>query len=234
MSDVTDASSGSQTELVLQQLTDLIMRCELPPGEWVSEKQLAELTGFGLAPVRSAMARLRHDGLLIAVPRVGYQVAPMTLEDVVDLYDVWSVVGAAIVERAARRATAEQMAAYEALQRSLRKQQRARKISAVEVAARTFELVVEMAQSRRLAGLFEKFSVDLGRCLAVATSASQEMNAVVMEADQMLLAIQEHDPETALEGFKTFVEANRRIVVDVLLASPGIADAPLRLPARPA
>ena len=47
-------------------IADLVLR----PGEPLSEAVLTRRFGFGRMPVREAVDRLRHDGLLLAVPGV--------------------------------------------------------------------------------------------------------------------------------------------------------------------
>lgn len=65
-----------------------IIQCRLRPGARVSEAQLTATTGHGKAAVRAALQRLAHEGLVIAVPRQGYQISTVTAQDVIDLFDV--------------------------------------------------------------------------------------------------------------------------------------------------
>src|ERR671932_760427 len=71
-----------------ERLRHAIMRLELAPGAGVSEAELVERFGFSKAAVRAALARLRADGLVVAEPRRGHVVAPLTLRDVLEIYDL--------------------------------------------------------------------------------------------------------------------------------------------------
>ena len=51
-----------------------IVRLELPPGAAISEQQLVDAYGLTKASVRSALARLRRDGLVASAPRRGHVV----------------------------------------------------------------------------------------------------------------------------------------------------------------
>ena len=53
----------------------------------MSEAQLVERFGFTKAAVRAALARLRAEGLVLAEPRRGHVVAPLTMRDVLEIYD---------------------------------------------------------------------------------------------------------------------------------------------------
>jgi DNA-binding GntR family transcriptional regulator len=81
--------------------------CRLAPGERITERVLAERFGFGLSPIRKALLRLDSEGLVSTRPRSGYRVAPLTVEDVDNIFDAWSVLGSAIIRRAAERCTEE-------------------------------------------------------------------------------------------------------------------------------
>src|SRR5919197_3998294 len=65
-----------------------IVRLELAPGSPVSEAQLVARFGFSKAAVRAALARLRVEGLVMAEPRRGHVIAPVTLRDIREIYDL--------------------------------------------------------------------------------------------------------------------------------------------------
>jgi DNA-binding GntR family transcriptional regulator len=62
-----------------------ILKCTLGPGEQVTEAQLADRYRLGRAPVRAALHGLAKIGLVRAIPRRGYLIAPITTEDVRDV-----------------------------------------------------------------------------------------------------------------------------------------------------
>ena len=69
-----------------ERLRRAIVRLELPPGSAVSEQQLGDRFDLSKAAVRAALARLRAEGLVLAEPRRGHVVAPITLRDVGEVY----------------------------------------------------------------------------------------------------------------------------------------------------
>jgi acyl-coenzyme A synthetase/AMP-(fatty) acid ligase len=52
----------------------------LAPGARITEKVLAADMGLSVSPLRGALTRLDHEGLVRTLPRKGYQVAPAELE----------------------------------------------------------------------------------------------------------------------------------------------------------
>ncbi len=98
------APSDNLAELAHSLLRREIMAASLPPGARLSEGALAARYRLTLAPLRAAMARLRAEGLLLARPRAAHVVAPVTVDDVLDIYALRRVLQGHAVEQAAGRA----------------------------------------------------------------------------------------------------------------------------------
>lgn len=67
-------------DFAAQRLWGAIIRCELKPGQIVSEARLGEHFGLGKAPIRFALARIAATGLAAPIARCGYRIAPVTLQ----------------------------------------------------------------------------------------------------------------------------------------------------------
>src|SRR3954447_13325219 len=113
---VTDVSEPriSLGEAAYRRLRGDIIACRLAPGQRLTEKQLAADTGFGLAPLRDALTRLDHEGLVRTLPHKGYQVTPLTPKSIDDLFVVWEINGPELIRLAIGRATDEQLASARA------------------------------------------------------------------------------------------------------------------------
>ena len=96
-------------EAAYQRLRDDIIACRLEPGQRVTERGLGKQTGFGVSPIRDALTRLDHEGLVRTIPRKGYQVTPLTLKSVDDLFTFWQIIGPGVVKRGVINASDEQL-----------------------------------------------------------------------------------------------------------------------------
>lgn len=63
-----------------------ILTCRLMPGSLVTESELMERYQLGKSTCRLALARLSHDFLVESRPRKGYRIAPVTLQDVEEIF----------------------------------------------------------------------------------------------------------------------------------------------------
>ena len=70
------------------ELRNMIVDGRLPAGERVNEVHLSQQLGVSRTPLREALARLAYEGALRAVPRIGYFVRALTLEELEQIYPI--------------------------------------------------------------------------------------------------------------------------------------------------
>jgi DNA-binding GntR family transcriptional regulator len=91
---------GTAAQHAVESLRHTFIAGDLKPGERVRQEEIAERLGFSLAPVREALAVLEQEGQLTYLPRRGYFVTELSLDDLREIYDLRRLVEA----RAARQA----------------------------------------------------------------------------------------------------------------------------------
>ena len=97
----------------------LIMSGELRPGAAVRPETIGEALNISTTPAREALQALRVEGFLDLVPRRGFLVAPLTGQDIRDLFQVQALIGGELAARAASTATDTDVAELEALHHEL-------------------------------------------------------------------------------------------------------------------
>lgn len=91
------------------------MTAKLPPGEFLSEADLAERCGTSRTPVREACTRLMQDKWLSRIRRKGFLVTPISVRDIVDMYQYRKLLESFAAEKAAQAAAPEQISELRAL-----------------------------------------------------------------------------------------------------------------------
>lgn len=92
------------TALVYERLRDLIVRGQLAPGARLVEQDIATRLGTSRTPVRSALQRLQQERYVTVPPggkHARMTVAPLTMEDAQELFEIVGLVEAASARRAA-------------------------------------------------------------------------------------------------------------------------------------
>lgn len=100
----------SLSQQAYAQLRREILTCTLPPGQVLSERELAQRYAMSKTPVREALGQLDREGLVRRLPGRGYLVSPITVEDVHNLFDLRLILEVAAAERAARRLSPDHVA----------------------------------------------------------------------------------------------------------------------------
>jgi DNA-binding GntR family transcriptional regulator len=93
----------------------MIMSGQWRPGESVRPEAIGETLGISATPAREALHALRVEGFLELLPRRGFQVAPLTGQDIRDLFEAHGLIAGELAARAAVLATPEELAELEAL-----------------------------------------------------------------------------------------------------------------------
>jgi DNA-binding GntR family transcriptional regulator len=75
-------------EAVVKQLRKLILSGDLKPGERLIEERLCERFGVSRPPLREALRFLQRDGIVQSRQRRGFIVAPITADDVREIYSL--------------------------------------------------------------------------------------------------------------------------------------------------
>jgi len=76
------------SDTVARRLRHLIVDGQLAAGDRINEVQLSQQLGVSRTPLREALARLAQEGVLHSVPRIGYFVRPLDIDEFEQLYDI--------------------------------------------------------------------------------------------------------------------------------------------------
>ncbi|MDQ0772803.1 DNA-binding GntR family transcriptional regulator [Streptomyces aurantiacus] len=92
----------SLTDQVYEQLKDDILETRCAPGDVLVEPELAERYGVSKTPVREALRLLVQDDWVIVMPRKGYLVRPVRLDDIREIFEIRHMIEPAMAARAAQ------------------------------------------------------------------------------------------------------------------------------------
>lgn len=98
----------SQTGRALLSLREMLFRGDFQPGERISELPMVARLGVSRTPIRLALDRLAHEGLLEASPSGGFVVRSFTLADIWDAIEMRGVLEGTGARLAAERLTSEE------------------------------------------------------------------------------------------------------------------------------
>lgn len=195
------------------------------PAEQLQEGELAKRFAVSKTPVREALNRLVHEGLLDVFPRVGYVVTECTVADAHAIFEFRAILERAAVGLATRYITDTELEQLDAMANlDFRPRQRAtyeeffaqnrRFHLLIAVASRNDELV------KAIAGLFDKvdrllhYRLDVGD----ARSSLEEMRREHMD---LVRALRGRSTDAALAALMDGLDRTRTEVVGALMVDAG-------------
>lgn len=96
--------------VILQSLREKVFNGDFPPGARIVETRLSKELGVGQPAVREALLMLERQGLARRVPNLGTFVRELNVEEVKNLFEIRSEMEGLAAERAAGRASKEDIA----------------------------------------------------------------------------------------------------------------------------
>jgi DNA-binding GntR family transcriptional regulator len=214
-----------------------IVTCRLAPGQRLTEKQLSSDTGFGVSPLREALTRLGHDGLVRTLPRKGYQVRPLTPKSIDDLFDVWQLLGPELIRRGVAHANAEQLesartgfASIDELVRGERGPEVAEQL--IAVTAETFAGLAAATNNEYLIHLYRHLAGDMARTWVLVLASDPHAMSLDPADFWLRHILSQRDAEAAAEIARTYIADMHRRVLHAVLRWPSVMSAEV-IPVQP-
>ena len=192
-----------------------IIQGRYPPSARITEQEITELAGVSRTPVREALRRLHAEGLLRFVPNQGAFVNHWSEADTEDIFELRSMLEAFGARRAARNATAGQVAELRRLAEEQYTQSLEREAGHLERIAdlnsRFHQLVQQSAGSERLQTMMGAL---IEAPLVLRTFREYSADDLVRSAAhhlEIVQALEAHDEEWAASVMRSHVRAARRV-----------------------
>ena len=212
-----------------------IIEGQLAAGAAVSEAELALSLGLGKAPVRAALARLAQDGLIAAIARRGWRVAPVTLADVLDVFRLRRSleplaarlaaergIDAALLKRLDAACRADYLPGDPASERAFLK------------ANRAFHLAVaEASGSPRLARVLSNLLDESERALVLGLAVRNRSHEIQHEHQALIEALAAGDADAAERVAAEQIDDARDMVMAALMSTPSLLGAEIGTASRP-
>jgi DNA-binding GntR family transcriptional regulator len=191
----------------------------------LSEYQLADLLQLSRTPVREALKRLEHEGLVRSIPNRGASVAESSVQDIMEIYQVREQ-----LEGLAARIAAETMpdADVEKLEDELR---RAAILAAKKHVKETFESdvhlhkrIIESTRNGRLVSILATLDDQVRRIRAMSPRTPGRLEATLREHREIVGRIRDRDASGAEAAMRRHLRAACENAIRLVLpASPPAA-----------
>lgn len=216
------------TDRAYERIKHDIIACLIAPGTEISEAQLCAHYKLGKAPVRMALSRLAHDGLVRAIPRRGYMVTAVTLKDIQDVFELRLMLEPAAARMAAGRVDGQRLRMLDEACRAGYQPGDAKSISRFLDANKAFHVALAQATGNvRLANAIEQLLDEMTRLLHLGLGLRNRSQEVQHEHHALVKALTRGDGATAERICREQIEAARSMVLSAILTSSSVMNLPI-------
>lgn len=215
------------SEHVYESLSEMILKGTLPPGQPVSELELARTLKVSRTPVHEAIKQLVKDGLVSQSANRRPVVVAFGSEDIQDVYEMRKILESAAAAKAARQIDLQTLARLELTLEQFQKQfkragaiQRWVKLddefhAAIATASGSSRLAADINRYRQLHRVFNRTHTD-----------AAVLKQAVDEHERILTAIKKRDSDAASEAMRVHLEEWQRFFVNHLRQRSGASCTP--------
>mgnify|MGYP001304183085 CR=1 FL=1 len=211
-------------DTIYRELRRRIIHAELRPGADINVAEYAEEFGSSRTPVRDALQRLSHDGLVDVLPRARCRVSAVTLKSLVDILDVREATGPTTSRLAARHATTEDIDTLEAIAEN--GYTAASDVHSILSASHLFHCrVAKLSRNRRLHEITEHALEDLDRVLRIVGREPLESSPLLDDHRNLLAAFRARDPELAFRLDLDHIRRARTVTINLAISTGALLEA---------
>ena len=219
-------TGGGQTaernlnEIAYRTIKDDIISCALQPGEDISEGVLSARYGLGKAPIRSAMMRLRQEGLVVSRGRQGNAVSAVTLRDVQEIFQLRLVLEVTAVRLAAGKVDGARLQSLnEAAHAPYSPGDRASESAYLRANREFHRYVAQSSGNQRLAALVVGLMEQHERIVHLGLALQNREHEFHHFHDDLVAALTEGDGERAARLTEAALRGGQKKVMEALAHS---------------
>lgn len=205
-------------EQIARSVSESVFQGHYRPGEAIPEQGLAEYFQVSRGPVREALRILERDGVVKIIPRRGAQVTQLTVAEVLEVYEIRSVLLGLAARLFAERHSEAEFADLERLLDSLGTLVASGGDSDAHSAASATmaDLIIEGCRNGRLRELLSQLSFQIGRYTRLGLSSAERRAASLKSWQTLLDAVRDRDGAAAEATARRMVTNTRDHAIEVL------------------
>jgi len=211
-----DRTSVTLTDRVEAQLREQIVQGRYGPGARLSEGDIARSFDVSRGPVREALRRLVHHGLVVVEPHRGAFVRRLDVGEVRELFEVRIALESEAAELAARRIDRQGIEEILELQRIADSEVRESSHSGVFDTHDLHDLVVRHAGNQQLARMVAQINGELRLARSRSGATGQRATEAVDEHDQLVSCLTSGDHAGARQSMRDHLNAALQNTIQLL------------------
>ncbi|MCU4118787.1 GntR family transcriptional regulator [Variovorax sp. N23] len=218
------ATPGRLGDHAYERLRSDVMHCLILPGAEVTEALLAARYGLGKAPIRSALLRLVQEGLAVSLPRRGYQIAPVTIRDIRELFQLRALLEPEAVRLGVPHADVAALRTLDAVLASGFTKGDVEGEAAYLAANRAFHsTLISACNNEKLTRVIDNVIDQMGRLFHLGLTQTWNKGKLRSEHQELVDAVEARDADRAAAIVAEHIETMRQTVIEGVMQHDSLA-----------
>lgn len=164
----------------------------------LDEKRLAAQLGVSRTPVREALARLEHEGLVEIIPRRGVRVVRKSKAEIVEMLIAWAALESMAARLATERAPAEEISALRTLFSQFEEDELRSHLDEYSAANLRFhQRIIELGHSQLIADMADDLLVHVRAIRRHTIGEGDRVERSIVDHRHIIEALEERETELA-------------------------------------
>jgi len=209
--------SSLVTQRIYEKIRMAILTGEISAGERLVELDLATKMNSSRTPVREALQKIASEGLIYAIPRVGYIVGEMSESDLQDIFEARLAVEQAAAKLALERITPEELGELEmSLKNSEESVKRGVKNQMIGFDTEFHEMLCRASRNKRLIQFGQMLRDHLLKYRMIGLQIPKMARDAVEEHTKIFNALQSRDPKELERSISEHLETSKQNCLSLL------------------
>ena len=208
----SEIARGNISEAAAAAVRAMIVDGRLEAGDRINEVHLSQQLGVSRTPLREALSGLVAEGALIARPRLGYFVRPLSLEEFEQIYDIRPLLDPEAL-RLAGIPSAKRIARLEKLNTQLHA---ARGLRAIEIDDEWHMELIADCPNKVLIEIIQNIIMRTRRYELALMREQKNVTTATGDHERIMAALKTNDLEAACAGLKRNMQSGREPIVNWL------------------
>jgi DNA-binding GntR family transcriptional regulator len=164
----------------------------------IDERGLAEKLGVSRTPIRDALARLEHEGLVESVPRRGYFIIRKSRDELVEIIKVWAALESMAARLITERATDDEIAQLREIFATFENGKLSARLDEYSEANLAFhQRIVDLAKAATISKLAETLIIHVRSIRHRTISEARRFERSIVDHMHIIEALESRDAELA-------------------------------------
>lgn len=195
-------------------LRDAIIRGELLPGERLIEPEIADKLGVSRTPVREALLKLESEGFVKFIPRKGAIVAPYSIKDVSEVYELLIELEALAAKKATLLMTAEHLEQIDEIEQRFENATEHMEKSLANTAFHQF--YIDLCGNELLRDIVTSLNNKLDRYRMLVFADRRRVSSGLLEHKKIIEAFKQKNASLVARLVKRHLDASRKVLISAL------------------